>query len=384
MLSAADKSLMDGIVNIALVGVDHAEERDSEEWNGKTAFHADVILILAINFNENTVDMISIPRDTYAKIPDVKGIYKINASLDLGGGMYDENGNGFKKVCETAEWMLGGIDVDYYVGVDMNAVKDLGDAIGGVEFDLETKFNISGRIYVAGKQHMDGQGILDYMRVRKAGNIDKSLTGDQNRVDRQKKMLLAIFETMKSKDMLLRIPDILAAFDGNMFTNLSTSQFTALAVFAYNLDPESISMHSMKGSSGKIGEWNFVFTNQKNRVSVIEEVYGVTAKKYTNYTSKKATELYYEITGTFVDDRITAGLAELAALLPAAADPEACALYDQAVAAFPVFQLSRSYTDLNTLKDIVDTLAEKLGVKSSIKWYYPYDKKYNKVYVDFR
>ena len=101
MLSVADMSMMKDIVNVLVIGVDYAPER--ETWSGKHAYHADVMLVLAINFKENTVDMISLPRDTYAKIPGVDGIYKLNASLDCGGGLPD----GFPKVCESASWMLG-------------------------------------------------------------------------------------------------------------------------------------------------------------------------------------------------------------------------------------------------------------------------------------
>ena len=59
----ADLSMMQNIVNVAFIGVDYAEERLTG-YAGKAednAFHADVILILAINFDENRVDLISIP-----------------------------------------------------------------------------------------------------------------------------------------------------------------------------------------------------------------------------------------------------------------------------------------------------------------------------------
>ena len=190
----ADTSIMKNILNVAFIGVDYAEERLSG-YGGKAednAFHADVILVLAINFDENRVDMISIPRDTYAKIPGVKGIYKINASLDCGGGLFAENGAGFEKVCDAASWMLGDIPVDYYYAVTMPAVKQLVDAVGGVDYDLELDFKMQGRTYQKGQQHMDGQAVLDYLRVRK--NVVSS--GDNNRVNRQKKMLVALFQSM--------------------------------------------------------------------------------------------------------------------------------------------------------------------------------------------
>lgn len=284
----ADASIMKNILNVAFIGVDYAEERLTG-YGGKAkdnAFHADVILVLAINFDENRVDMISIPRDTYAKIPGVKGIYKINASLDCGGGLFAENGAGFEKVCEAASWMLGDIPVDYYYAVTMPAVKQLVDAVGGVDYDLELDFKMQGRTYKKGPQHMDGQAVLDYLRVRK--NVASS--GDNNRVNRQKKMLVALFQSMQQQNLILKIPDILSAFDGQLFTNTNLSQTAALALFAYGLNSDNIGMYSMgSGSHGTSGNthifnWNFCLTDQVNRVKIIKEIYGVDVPQHREYS----------------------------------------------------------------------------------------------------
>lgn len=293
----ADTSIMKNILNVAFIGVDYAEERLSG-YGGKAednAFHADVILVLAINFDENRVDMISIPRDTYAKIPGVKGIYKINASLDCGGGLFAENGAGFEKVCEAASWMLGDIPVDYYYAVTMPAVKQLVDAVGGVDYDLELDFKMQGRTYQKGQQHMDGQAVLDYLRVRK--NVVSS--GDNNRVNRQKKMLVALFQSMQQQNLILKIPDILGAFEGQLFTNTNLSQTAALALFAYGLNSDSIGMYSMgsgkNGTSGNtnIFNWNFCLTDQANRVKIIKEIYGVDVPQYREYTRTYAWYRWY-------------------------------------------------------------------------------------------
>ena len=293
----ADTSIMKNILNVAFIGVDYAEERLSG-YGGKAednAFHADVILVLAINFDENRVDMISIPRDTYAKIPGVKGISKINASLDCGGGLFAENGAGFEKVCEAASWMLGDIPVDYYYAVTMPAVKQLVDAVGGVDYDLELDFKMQGRTYQKGQQHMDGQAVLDYLRVRK--NVVSS--GDNNRVNRQKKMLVALFQSMQQQNLILKIPDILGAFEGQLFTNTNLSQTAALALFAYGLNSDSIGMYSMgsgkNGTSGNtnIFNWNFCLTDQANRVKIIKEIYGVDVPQYREYTRTYAWYRWY-------------------------------------------------------------------------------------------
>ncbi len=284
LVQQADPSLaaMGGILNVAVIGVDYAAER--ETWSGKHDYHADVIMIIAINFNENRVDLLSIPRDTYAKIPGVKGIYKINASINCGGGLEAEGGAGFLKVCETASWELGGIPINYYYAVTMPAVKSLVDAFGGVDYDLELSFKMAGRSYKQGQQHMNGQAVLDYLRVRK--NVDES--GDLNRVNRQKQMMIALFRQMQQNNLIVKIPDIIGAFEGQLFTNCTLAQTAALASFAYNLDSENIGMHSISGRMNSIFNWNFVLTDQSKRVSIIKEVYGIDVNKELQYTSDYA------------------------------------------------------------------------------------------------
>lgn len=283
----ADTSMMKDIVNILLIGVDFSEERLT--WNGKKEWHSDVMMVLSVNFEENRADLISLPRDTYAKIPNINGIYKLNASINCGGGLYNDDGSvnpkGLEKVCEAAEWMLGGIPVDYYYAVTMTSLKSLVDAFGGLDYDLDLSFQIQGRSYVKGMQHMDGQAVLDYCRVRKVGNgLSSSEAGDANRVNRQKRILVAFFEQMQKDNLIVKIPDILAAFKGELFTNCTAGQTAALAAFAYNLDRNNIGLYSMSGSSSSLFQWNFTFTDQSNRVDIIEKVYGVKAKRYTEYT----------------------------------------------------------------------------------------------------
>ena len=291
--------LSDNIVNILLIGVDYAEERLTEEWlgdGGSSAEHADVMIVLAINFDRQSVDMISLPRDTYAKIPGVQGIYKLNASLDCGGGLYekdengkpvlDEKGNfkvnskGFEKVCESCSRMIGGLPINYYYAVTMPAVKQLVDAIGGVDYNVDVAFEMNGREYAAGQQHMDGQAVLDYLRVRKASSMKGASTddvGDGARVNRQKDMLLAILNQLKGNGLLLKVPDILKSFDGQMFTNCSFDQTAALAMYAYDMPTSNIRMWSMDGTwtSKRVARLNFCFTDQEKRVDIIKQVYGI-------------------------------------------------------------------------------------------------------------
>ena len=316
LLSQADMSALKDIVNIMLIGVDYAPER--EDWDGKHAYHSDVMIVCAINTKTGEVNLISLPRDTYAQIPGVKGIYKLNASIDCGGGW--PTATGFEKVCQAASWMIGDIPIQYYYAVDMSAVKGLVDAIGGVDYNLEMDFKMMGRSYTKGQQHMGGQAVLDYLRVRKDKDIinaEVDEEGDLNRINRQKMMLVAIFEKLKSTNLLLTLPDILKSFDGNLKTNIPLSMTAGFAAYAYQIGSDKIYMNSMEGTYKNIFNWRFVITNQTKRIALIKKVYGIDVPSRSQYDMASANSLWENMQASVIVDKSEGVLSKVKKLLDA-------------------------------------------------------------------
>ena len=273
-----DPSINSGIVNVLLVGADYAPERESWDKN----YYSDVMLILAINFDAKEVDMISVPRDTFAPIYNTPGIYKLNSALYHGGGV---DGQGFEYVCKSIENVMGGINIDYYMGVNMTAVKELVDAIGGVDYKVDVTVKMQGRIIKPGYQHLDGQDVLDYCRAR------KGIDNDIGRVGRQKKILLAVFEKLKETNLLFEVPTIINQLKDDIYTNLSFDQLCALAVFGNNLESENIAMHTVVGHFLQVFNWSMYVLDDEERILLIEDVYGFTpqpmpeaSQKYVNLT----------------------------------------------------------------------------------------------------
>lgn len=289
----ADKEISSkDILNVALIGYDHADERDKWGWKN---FYSDVMIVLAINFKENKVDMISCPRDTYSPIYNKNGKYKLNSSMywgvKAGGGDYDNPEDrkvGYQYVCKSMQTVIGGPNVppiDYYIAVDMPAVKTLVDKIGGVDFNIDVDFAIQGRSYTVGPMHMDGQAVLDYFRVRKK-YIDASESGDLNRVDRQKDLLVGIFTKLKSSRKLIDLPDLLVSLAGQVDTNMNLQQLGALAYFGMKLDEKSITMETMPGRYAYfLYNWNYVILNASGRNELINRVYGIDPKDIEQHTS---------------------------------------------------------------------------------------------------
>ncbi|MDR1619673.1 MAG: LCP family protein [Clostridiales bacterium] len=265
LLPAADLEFMKNRVNILVLGIDESAER--ADWG---SFRTDTMILVTINFDNNDVLMLSLPRDSYVKIANSDGhpteeFGKINSAFSAGGGAAK---NGFGYAMGTVSYVLGGIPVNYYVGFNMNVVKDIVNAMGGLNYDVDVNVNMNGRTLQPGFQHLDGQAVLDYCRQRKGSS-------DIERVARQQRMLKAIFNEMKTTGQLAHIPGIYAAVKTNMDTNLNDGQITALALFALRMDVDRLKGRTLDGKFLDMKDTSYwgLFTDKIEKM--IDEVYGV-------------------------------------------------------------------------------------------------------------
>ncbi|MBQ7699980.1 MAG: LCP family protein [Clostridia bacterium] len=257
--------------NVMLMGIDANENGITS--SGSMA-HTDVSIVLAISFENNTMDMISLQRDTFTTVPGYRGYYKFNCAFNVGGGMDNKN-SGFELVCRTAEQWLGGISIPYYYAVDFKAVVDIVDAMGGIDYDVDQPFSShDGQTYYGyGRQHLDGNGVLGYLRVRQAADgLDKS------RNTRQRKMLIAIFNKLKNEKKISMIPALLSAAGNHVYTNTNAAQTAALVNFASNLESENIRSRAVTGTIKMRYDWAWAFVDQPERVQLIKEVYNINVK----------------------------------------------------------------------------------------------------------
>ena len=255
------------IKNVLLFGIDKNEVSEARGAD----YHTDAIMVLAANFDEKRVDMISLPRDTVTYVPGIKGKYKLNAAINCGGGKTEE---GFQKACEAASWLLGGVRIDHYCAVDMRAMKAIGDAIGGVDFNVEMNYSGEGGKYYKGFQHLNGTGIMDYLRARKNATINSN---DLGRTGRQRDLMQAIFQkVMSDRSFLISILTAVQKLDDAFFTNMNLADMAGYFRFAAGLDTNSIGSFVLEGKyRSALNGWNFTFTDQANRQEVIKKIYGI-------------------------------------------------------------------------------------------------------------
>ena len=321
VLSDAEKiSLQPNIINILILGIDDLEK----DYTYRTEMaHTDAMMLLSINVDENhtgkIINMLSFPRDLLAYVPGVKGIYKINGAINCGDALavgatradakdvVGQSETGFRTVCSTVSWLLGGIQIDYYCGITMDAMAALGDLIGGVDFDLEMSYTgHSQKRYTKGFQHLDGIGIVDYFRARKNATSDTG--SDEARAGRQREMMLTILDKIISdKSLILKVLDGLQSNDTlkqGFFTNVSSTNMMQLVGVGLklmsNIDVTNkdtlnqvFGSYSMDGEYlNAFGNWKFRFIDQANRIKIIKEVFGVDVSELSYVSDPYATWLY--------------------------------------------------------------------------------------------
>lgn len=224
--------IIDEVVNVLLLGV--------EEIEGGA--NTDSIMIATMNTKNKTMKITSIMRDLYVEIPGYNK-NRINSAYSKGG---------IDLLYQVIELNLG-IKLDGYVLVNFNAFEKIVDLVGGVEITLtkgeahylNTTNYISNPRYrnvKEGTQILNGNQALGYSRVRKKSTGTEN--NDFGRTQRHRIVMNAIFEKMKSKNVIqlgLLMNDILTNI--NIKTDITERQFTRYLEEAITLNVHSLDMY---------------------------------------------------------------------------------------------------------------------------------------------
>ncbi|MHA7139596.1 LCP family protein [Rossellomorea arthrocnemi] len=217
--------------SILIMGV---EDYSSGGAHGRT----DSLMVATLNPKDQSVKLLSIPRDTLVEIGDTYEEDKINHAYASGGK---------EATIESVENLLG-IPIDYYVTVGFDSFKDIIDEVGGVNVDVPFDFyeksdEDNQKIYFTeGLMKLDGEEALAYARMRK-----QDPRGDYGRNDRQKQILEATLDKLLSPSTVTKLDDIAQHIGNNVQTNMKVSQALAIQTKYPDFDPSKIEKLSLEG-----------------------------------------------------------------------------------------------------------------------------------------
>ncbi len=224
-------------LTILVVGAD--ENRDHRKRVVDSMARTDTILVAQVDFVNQRIHALSIPRDTLVRIPR-HGWGKINSAHVLGGP---------RLLVETVSNLLGNLQIDHVVIVSYKAFEEAIDALGGVTIEVEKRMRYHdnwGDLHVdlqPGVQHLNGKQALGYVRYRHSDS-------DFHRIERQQKFMRAVKERLKDPSVWMRVPQVLAAGLRHTRTTMEFEQLLALALFARQLSDEQIRTETLPVRNG--------------------------------------------------------------------------------------------------------------------------------------
>ncbi|MFC0560833.1 LCP family glycopolymer transferase [Halalkalibacter alkalisediminis] len=166
---------------------------------------SDTIIVMTVNPEEQSVKMLSIPRDTRTDIIGRGTVDKINHAYAFGG---------VQMAMDTVEHFLD-IPIDHYVSINMEGFKGLVDALGGVQVNNSFAFSINGHTFPEGELFLSGEEALAYSRMRK-----EDPRGDFGRNDRQREIVEAVIQEGAQISSITRVGSILNEVGKSVRTDL--------------------------------------------------------------------------------------------------------------------------------------------------------------------
>ena len=232
----------------------------------------DTIIVCSYNPKTQTAYMLSIPRDTFVgkNQNTAKGTDKINS-------LYSKSP---EKLLEKVSDITG-IDVEYYAVVDNNALIEIVDIIGGVNFNVPIDMDYDDptqdlHIHLSqGMQKIDGKKAEQLLRFRhnNDGTSYPVEYGD-NDYGRMRTQREFISETLKQTLVIKNIfksKEILDTVFNNIETNMEIKELLPYIPDAVEFDINSIISNQLPGESKKLNNlWFFVYDKKETKNLVRE------------------------------------------------------------------------------------------------------------------
>lgn len=226
----------DGIVNILVVGKDHV------------GANTDVIMVASLNAKANKISILSIPRDTRVQF---HGQRKINSVYSYA----QQKGMKKEEALINVVSQTSGLPIHYYAVINLRAFRDVVNALGGVEFNIERPYHYDDplqdlHIHIdPGYQVLDGEKAEGLIRYR-ADYVE----GDIKRVQVQQAFLTAMVQQKLQLKYISKIPEIYEKVTENVVGNLTVNDLVNFAKAATSCGTQTFTLPGYYAGDGS-GSW---------------------------------------------------------------------------------------------------------------------------------
>lgn len=247
-------TIADKKINVAILGTD-AEE-----------IHSDVNIVVSFDTETGEASFVSVPRDTQVFMSESMMLEMQNN----GRGDYIPTKYGTKGECKLCELYayagpeknneyvvqalesLLNVDIDHYIQINLNAFKEIVDAVGGVDMyvpmDMYWDMRDTGGPLInlkEGQQHLDGDKAEQLVRFRK-GYAQQ----DVGRVSTQQDFILALItKILDSENVIGDLTKTINAVYKYVTTDVSLGDCISYLKYISLVDITKISMETIPGEA---------------------------------------------------------------------------------------------------------------------------------------
>jgi len=231
-------------LNVLIMGID-VSEGDSGR--------SDSMMVATLNPQEDSMKLISIPRDTRTEIVGKGFDDKINHAYSFGKE---------DMAIATVENFLD-IEIDYHISLNMTGLQMLIDELGGVTVNSELAWQDGNYTFEKGPTELDGKKALAYVRMRK-----EDPSGDFGRAKRQRQVVEAMIKegaSIGSVNKIGSIIDILG--DDNLKTSADFDDVKRLFT-GYSGVRKNIENYQVQGQGQMIDGIYYYVVSEEERQNV--------------------------------------------------------------------------------------------------------------------
>lgn len=271
--AAAPAQIEDEIINLAILGTDG------------DGFRADVNMVASFNTTTKKLTLIAVPRDTRVTmtsemtsvlqengrtVPEKNGVYGQCKLTELHA--YAGKGNRSTFSVMMLEKILG-IKMDYYIKVNLSAFRDIVDAVGGVDIEVQDRLYYVDPyqdLYIdlqPGFQHLDGDKAEQLVRFRE-GYAQKDL----KRIQVQQDFMRAFLEKICSTDSILKnMSSIIGVALDKTESDIDLSEALKYVKYLKDIDPAQMTTTTIPGEGGSY----FDMDEEGTKALIDRLIYGI-------------------------------------------------------------------------------------------------------------
>lgn len=241
----------DDVINMLFIGVDYmSEESHWDEEMPYSAGNSDVLILASLDTLQNTLSVLSIPRDTMADlvILDRDGSYLGTSfeNISLAHSYGDSETMSCQLAADAVSRLLCGIPIHRYGSLDYAAIKTVNQLLGGLEVTFDKDYTHIDPSFTAGTtMTLTDDQFLAFIEDRDITVLDSAV----DRSSRHVFLMNALYDTCKDaflEDLTFPVR-MYNGIKDHIVTNLNVTEITYLAGQVFEADFDAAGLTTLPG-----------------------------------------------------------------------------------------------------------------------------------------